>query len=215
MLFRSFCEPFVGVLGHAWHLMRGRDPLFSAEERIPFTPYVYHGLASWGGGVGGDDDFRDALLYGATFSADFNHRTPLTHILDRIYLVQQPFRLLRGRETTGYTTSEGKRRLDYGRGSYVEVDDTANRWQVVVDGRPMARDYACFVPSASGRGWLAHARAAGQVVWPAPPGCADGRPLTAVELTADGPGAAVSVTPRGGQVTLELKAGVPLLVRTK
>ncbi|MBI5834266.1 MAG: hypothetical protein HZB16_18380 [Armatimonadetes bacterium] len=210
----GFCDPFVGVLGHTWHLMRGREPLFTAEERIPFTPFVYHGHATWGGGIGGDPALLDALILGATFSADFTRGTPLEQILDATYLVHQPFRLLRLREASGYRAEGTTRRMDYGRDSFVEVDDAANRYQVVVDGRLVARDYAVFVPSAGSQGYLAYARSAGRLTWPAPPGCRDGQVLEAVELTAEGPGAKSTVTVQRGQVELELKARVPVLVRT-
>ncbi len=35
--------PFVGVIGHSWHLWRNNDPVFKGEESIPFIPMIYHG----------------------------------------------------------------------------------------------------------------------------------------------------------------------------
>ncbi len=211
----GFMAPAVGVIGHAWHLMRSREPLFSAEERIPFTPFVYHGHATWGGGVGGETDYLDALLYGGTYSADFTARTPLKDILDRIYLLHLPFRLLREREATSYTATGTKRRMSYGEDSFVEVDEATRQYQVVVDGRLVARNFSIFTPSANGAAWLAYARAAGPVDYPAPPGWSDGTTLDIVELTPDGPGATRTAPVANGRVQLELKANVPVAVRRR
>lgn len=103
--------------------------------------------------------------------------------------------------------------MSYGPATFVEVDDAASRYQVVVDGRLVARDFACCVPGRQAGTLLAYARAAGTRSWPAPVDCPDGTRLTAVELTADGPGATSTLVTDGGQVTLTLKAGVPVLVR--
>ena len=81
----GFCAPVVGILGHAWHLMRRGDALFAGEARIPFVPFVYHGHATYGGAQPTDDELGEALLYGATFSADFTKSTPQAALTDRYY----------------------------------------------------------------------------------------------------------------------------------
>ena len=208
----GLCAPFVGVIGHGWHLMRRHDALFPGEERIPFTPFVYHGHATWGGARPSNEDIPDALLYGATFSADFAHSTPLAQILDSYYLLQAPFLLLRRREMTGYTAGEGKRRADYGRDTYVEVDDAGRHYRVVVDGRPVSQDFTAFVQAWRGDAWLAYSRAGGALEYPAPAGWSDASRVRAVSLTPEGPGAPVAAALSDGRLRLTVPAATPVRV---
>ncbi|MBI2297855.1 MAG: hypothetical protein HYU66_02685 [Armatimonadetes bacterium] len=207
----GFCAPFVGVIGHAWHLMRSRDEVFAGEERIPFVPFVYRGHATWGGASPAPQELPDALLYGCTFSADFTRFTPLRSITDAYYLLQVPFDLLRRREMTGYHAVGGVRRAEYGRDSYVEVTPDGGH-RVVVDGRVVLSDGVCFAPRWDGKAWLAYARDGGEVNVAAPPGWRDGREVEVVALTPDGPGETRRIQVAGGRVAFAAEAGTPYRV---
>lgn len=201
--------PFVGVVGHSWHCQRGRETLVPGETRIPFVPFVYHGHATYGGAKPTTEDIPDALLYGATFSADFNKGTPAKTLTDAYYLLTVPYLQLRRREVTGYAASGTLRRTEFGPASYVAVDDAGPSYEVVVDGRLLARNYTSFAPNTTGDAWLAYARDGGPIDYPAPDGWTAAH---GVILTADGPGESVEVTIAAGRLRLDLPAGVPVKV---
>jgi len=201
--------PFVGVIGHSWHLQRGGETLFPGEQRIPFVPYVYHGHATYGGAKPTTDDIPDALVYGATFSADFNRGTPERQLTDSYYLLTVPYLQLRRREMTGFQAHGTIRRSEFGPDTYVEVDEAGPHYQVVVDGRLIARDFTSFAPNSRGDAWLAYSRDGGPIDFPAPDGWSAAK---GVSLTADGTGEAVPVAIEAGRIRIELKAGGPVKV---
>ena len=207
----GFCSPFVGVLGHAWHLMRQHDTLFAGEERIPFIPFVYHGRATYGGGR--LNDLSETLLYGAAQSGDFGSGTRLSEITDRYYLIEVPWFLVRNRELTDYTASAGMRRVGYGPDSFIEATDDDQHHRVVVDGRPMVVDGNVFVPDWRGSAWLAYSRMGGTLDFPTPKGWTDAARVKAILLTPDGPGATVSVKMENGRIRFNLPAATPARVR--
>jgi len=204
----GFSAPFVGVLGHAWHLMRGRDTLFAGEERIPFVPFIYHDRASYGGGR--LNDLSDTLLYGCAQSGDFSGGTPLSEITDRYYLIEVPWFLFRRSEMTEYTAANGLRRVNYGPDSFIEAADDNQHYRVVVDGRPMVVDGNVFVPNWRNDAWLAYSRTGGRLDFPAPEGWTDAAKISAVTLTAEGPGAIVLVTLDNGHVRIDMAPATPL-----
>ncbi len=206
----GFSAPFVGVLGHAWHLMRKRDTLFAGEERIPFTPFVYHGHATYGGGR--LEDLSETLLYGAAQSGDFSGGTRMSEITDRYYLIEVPWFLLRNRELTDYTASAGLRRVHYGPNSFVEATDDNQHYRVVVEGRPVVVDGNVFTPNWRGNAWLAYSRTGGTLDFPAPKGWTDASKVRAVTLTPDKPGATVPVTIENGHIRFDVPAATPVRV---
>lgn len=207
----GFSAPFVGVLGHAWHLMRGRDTLFVGEERIPFVPFIYHDRATYGGGR--LNDLSDTLLYGAAQSGDFSAVTPLSEITDRYYLIEVPWFLFRRSEMTGYAAAGGIRRVSYGDDSFIEAADDNQHYRVVVDGRPMVVDGNVFVPNWRNDAWLAYSRTGGRLDFPAPKGWTDTAKVSAVTLTADGPGAGVPITLGNGHVSFDLSPATPVRIQ--
>jgi hypothetical protein len=207
----GFSAPFVGVLGHAWHLMRGRDTLFAGEERIPFVPFIYHDRATYGGGR--LNDLSDTLLYGAAQSGDFSGGTPLSEITDRYYLIEVPWFLFRRSEMTGYTAAGGVRRVSYGQESFIEATDDNQHYRVVVEGRPMVVDGNAFVPNWRGDAWLAYSRTGGRLDFPAPKGWDDAAKVSAVTLSAEGSGAAVPVTLDSGHVRIDLSPATPVRIQ--
>jgi len=207
----GFSAPFVGVLGHAWHLMRGRDTLFAGEERIPFVPFIYHDRATYGGGSLGD--LSDTLLYGAAQSGDFSGDTPLSEITDRYYLIEVPWFLFRGCEMTGYTAANGVRRVNYGPDSFIEATDDNQHYRVVVEGRPMVVDGNVFVSDWRNDAWLAYSRTGGHLDFPVPKGWADAAKVCAVTLTPEGSGTVVPVTVDNGRICIDLSPATPVRVR--
>ena len=206
----GFVAPFVGIIGHAWHLMRQRQTLFVGEERIPFVPFIYHGHATWGGGQ--LDDVPDALIYGAAQSGDFNRSTPWNEITERYYLLEIPWLLLRRSEMTDYTAIEGVRRVNYGRDSFVEAEDGNQHSRVVIEGRPIVVDGNVFTPNWRGNAWLAYSHAGGQLNFPAPQGWRETEKLKAVTLTADGVGTGIPATLEANRIRLDVPAGTPVRV---
>ncbi len=207
----GFSAPFVGVQGHAWHLMRRRETLFAGEERIPFVPFIYHNRATYGGGR--ISDLSDTLLYGAAQSGDFSGGTPLSEITDRYYLIEVPWFLFRYSEMTGYTAAGGIRRVNYGPDSFIEVTDDNQHYRVVKNGRPMVVDGNVFVPNWRDDAWLAYSRTGGHLNFPAPKGWSDAAKVSAITLTADGPGAAVSVILDNGRVCIDMSPATPVRIQ--
>jgi len=74
----GFTAPFVGVIGHAWHLWHRPDRLFEGEQAIPFIPFIYHGGPTcYGNGAQDNLYAQHSALYGAGFSTDWTkHITP-------------------------------------------------------------------------------------------------------------------------------------------
>ncbi|MBI5820723.1 MAG: hypothetical protein HZA88_17275 [Verrucomicrobia bacterium] len=207
----GFSASFVGVLGHAWHLMRKRDTLFAGEERIPFVPFVYHGRATYGGGR--LNDLSDTLLYGAAQSGDFGGGMPMSEITDRYYLIEVPWLLLRRSELTDYTASACMRRVHYGSNSFIEATDDDQHYRVVIEGRPVVVDGNVFTPNWRGNAWLAYSRTGGRLDFPAPKGWTNAAKVKAVTLTPEGAGAAVPITIEGGRIRFEVPAATPVRLR--
>ena len=208
----GFTAPFVGVIGHAWNLIRGRSIDFAGQQRIPFVPFVFHGRATWGGAQPTTEDIPDALLYGATFSADFSKTTPQSTLTADYYLLAVPWLTLRDREMTSYQAHGTIRHVDYGPKTSVEVDDSGPHYRVVVDGRPISVDFTCFAPGWRRGSWIAYSRAGGLLDYPAPKGWTNPSKLKAVELTQEGPGSSVPVQLEAGHIKLDTKPGTPYRV---
>jgi hypothetical protein len=210
----GFTGPMLGTIGHAWHIWRRRDTVYSGDTPIPFIPFIYHGHATSGGGVDVNSpaDYMDVLLYGNTFSNDYTRETPLSYITDQVFLVSAPFQALREREMQRYEAKGTRRTIWYGDDTYVRVDEAAGphgSFDVVVDGDVIARDYNILVPATRAGAYLCYSKAGGEVRMPLPKALRGATTLTATMLTAEGRGAPVPCQVEGTNLILTLPAQQP------
>jgi len=202
-------EPFVGIMTRMRHLMRRDFEHFIGERRIPFVPFVIHGHIVYGGGQAGYGGLLGAFIHGQTYSADFNKATPDSVILDLIYLLDLPMRALAAREMQRYERDGDVERVIYDDDTFVEVDWSRKSYRVVLDGRPIARDWITMVQTKPGV-MLIYSRDGGRVERPLPsalrgaPGKLSVRPLTAM-----GPGAEVQFQVRNGVLRFDSEARRP------
>jgi hypothetical protein len=134
----GFTAPFVGAIGHSWHLWRNNEPLFAGEEPIPFIPMIYHGgPTTYGRGNPNAAYAPESCLYGATYSTDWTKHVTLQEIAEPIYLVVAPWICLRDRKMQDYQRRGGLCRVVYAPDTFVETNEATGRWRVVVDGQAM------------------------------------------------------------------------------
>jgi len=159
--------PFAGRISHFWHVDRRPDPCWSAEDRIPLVPMIFHGRATSGNDARTDDDILDLLLCGWTANEAFTKATSDERIMDLYYLVALPWTRLAGREITGYQKKGSVERMNYGSNSYVEVDRDKGTYQVVFDGEKIASDFTTTATLSDGR-TAVYSRKGGKVAIPIP-----------------------------------------------
>ena len=143
--------PFVERMSHFWRVEQRPAQCWSAEERIPLVPMIYHGKVTAGNLAQTDDDLLDLVGSGWTFSEDMSKETADEHISDLYYLVTVPWSILARREITGFEKSGSVERVLYGENSYVQVDREHKTYEIVVDGVTIARDFSTTVQLPDGR----------------------------------------------------------------
>ena len=137
----GFTAPFVGVIGHSWHLWRNSDPVFAGEEPIPFIPLIYHGgPTTYGRGNPNANYPQESSLYGATYSTDWTKHVTPHEMAEPIYLVVAPWTYLRHRRMQDYQRRGSVCRVVYAADTFVEVNEATGQWRVVVDGTPVVED---------------------------------------------------------------------------
>ncbi|MDQ1257662.1 MAG: hypothetical protein QG656_2268 [Candidatus Hydrogenedentes bacterium] len=209
----GFCAPFLGVIGHAWNLVRGASaPAFPGEQHIPLIPFIFSRYATWGGGQPTPEDIPNALLYNATFSTDFTRTAPQAHLTQFYYLLAAPWFLLRGKTMTNYCAQVNTRRVEYGPDTRVEVDDAGRHYRVVVDGRCISEDFTSFTPNWRGDAWLAYSQDGGTLDYLVPDGWLDPQQIKAVALTDNADGTEIPVRIEQGHIRLEAAPATPYRV---
>jgi len=181
----GFSDPFVGHISHFWHLIHRDEAYYRDEEQIPLIPFIYHSKASYGGIINSELDIMKALLYGATFSYDFNKNTNLHYVTDLYYLVTLPWIKLYGKNMKSYSREGAVERMTYENGSYVEVDLKTRRYVVQVNGEVISKDYTCFVPMKKDL-YLGYSKDGGLFSYPFPAQWIKRRALHVLKLKASG-----------------------------
>jgi hypothetical protein len=218
-------DPYVDQIGHVWALFNG-GTVWEGEQALPFANFVYHGATSWNSGTAKNEAaILQSLIQGGGASMEFPWGvfipaearldvvpTPWPEVLDNLYLVHPPYMMLRSRKWSGMSADGTKRRVDYGKDSYIEVDDAKPGYKVVVDGKVLAEDFVTVVPAPDGKGFIAYARQDTDLDWPAPQGWADG-PVRGEFLTTAGSGIRVEGAVAGGRLKIKLKAHEPVRVQ--
>lgn len=202
--------PFVGHIGHAWHLHRGRDTVYPVEERIPLVPFLYQGTIGYGGGSASEPTLLDALLYGATFSGDFTKRTPDRTLTDNYYLLALPALALRELRMLRYDENGDTRVIHYQDDTRVEVNEREQTYRIVVRGRLIAKDFTSWIPY-SPRKSLLYSRDDGVVAYPVPDGWLDAGAVRAFDLLAGRP-ADLEFRIESGEIRAQVRGGHPYRV---
>jgi hypothetical protein len=160
------------------------------------------------------------LIQGGGVGLEFPaHGTDADGLADTLYLVQQPYLLLRDRKWTACTRRGDVRRVDYaapagGKGggrSYIEVNPAKPGYRVVVDGRTIARDFVTVFPGRKKGTLLAFSRYDTELDWPAPDAWKHGA-VPALTLTGTGPGVRVAAQVCRGRLRLPLRAHQPVRI---
>ena len=158
-------SPFASCMHHFWHVERRPIDGWGPEERIPLIPLIYHGKVTAGGDASTDAGKLDQLEYGWTFSADWSTTTPDSEITDLYYLISVPWSLLASREMVGFERDGEWESVIYADDTYVRVNRKPSRYEVVVDGTLVAKDFATFAQVAEGT-WVAYSRERGTIRLP-------------------------------------------------
>ena len=203
-------DPYVGRIGHVWALFNG-GTVWEGEQAIPFANFIYHGAISWNSGTAKDKTaILNGLVQGGGSSFEFpNYIGSWTQLADSLYLVHPPYMFLRDKKWTDYRQDGARRRVQYGPGSSIEVDDQSLGYRVSVDGEVLARDFVTVFPGPRKGTLLAYSLEDHDLNWPAPEGWKNG-PLNAVTLTESGPGIRPAAQIVKGRIRLKLKAHEPV-----
>jgi hypothetical protein len=208
----GFTAPFVGAIGHSWHLWRNSDTLFAGEEPIPFIPMIYHGgPTTYGRGNPSAAYARENCLYGATYSTDWTKHVTLHEMAEPIYLVVAPWTCLRDRRMQDYQRRGDLCRVTYDGDTFVESNEVTGQWRVVVDGRAVVENGLAVVQKGDLVAVYAQSSRRAKIGLP---GLLRGKHLkitnacTGVDVT---PQAELSPT----TVTLDVPAKEPLIVRAE
>ncbi len=108
MTSENLTAPYVGRIGHVWALFNG-GTFWKGEEAVPLGNFIYHGAASWNSGNARDTAaILESLILGGGASMEFPMGpfipaegrldiipTPWPQVLDNLYLVHPPYRMLR------------------------------------------------------------------------------------------------------------------------
>jgi hypothetical protein len=140
-------DPYIPWIGHVWALFNTATN-WQGEQAIPFANYIYHGAISWNSGrADSDASILNSLIQGGGSGMEFPvYSKDWTEVVNSLYLVHPAYMLLRNRRWSGYRKEETLRRVDYGTGSFIEVDDKKPGYRVVVDGRLIAKDFQTLFP---------------------------------------------------------------------
>jgi hypothetical protein len=202
---------FVGHIGHAWHLMRGRDTVYPVEERIPLIPFMYHGKITWGGSNAPEyPPVIDALHYGATYGFDLTKQTPDNAITDVYYLIALPASMLRAMPMVKYDDQGVQRTVYYSKDTFVEINEQEKRYRVVLNGRQIAKDYTVWIPVAADTS-MVYGRSTGEIRYPSPAGWTDSSRISAQDLITDKP-ADIHVRVESGWIIADTEGGHPYRV---
>ena len=104
----NLTAPYVGRIGHVWALFNG-GTFWKGEEAVPLGNFIYHGAASWNSGNARNTAaILESLILGGGASMEFPMGpfipaegrldiipTPWPQVLDNLYLVHPPYRMLR------------------------------------------------------------------------------------------------------------------------
>jgi hypothetical protein len=181
----GFCEPFVGYISHFWHLIRRDEVYYLGEEQIPLIPFIYHSKASYGGIISSKLDIIKALLYGATFSFDFDKNSNLQYITDLYYLVTLPWSKFYGKNMQSYHKKGTIERISYEDESYVEADLKKREYVVVVNGEIISKNFTCFVPMKKDL-YLGYSKEGGLFKYPIPTQHKEKKCAHVLKLSASG-----------------------------
>ena len=225
----GFTSWFVGHVGYFWLLLHDDTHAYAGDEAIPFIPFVFHGRALYAlGWPNNDSQYLEEVLYGGNFSTDLRKETPLKQILDRIYLINAPWRMLAYRQMEKCERKGDIIRISYGPNitesdekpksigpTFVEVNSSTNEYCVVVDGRLISQNFSVFVPGEKSNTWVAYSRCERELVYPTPKGWKGSSIVRGVCLTAHGTGERVSCWISKGEIHLKAPAGQPVRVFMK
>lgn len=213
-------HPYLPYIGHIWALFNW-GTTWEGEVPVPFANYIYHGATSWNAARSpweyktplGEKAILECLIQGGGSGVEFPGclEEGWRDIGTTLYLVQPPYNMLRARRWTGFRRDGDIRRVDYGEGSYIEVNDGKPGYSVVVDGVLMAKDFTTVFPGPKKGTYLAFSRTDQELDWPAPAGLKNG-PVQVATLTDSGPGATSEGVVKNKRLKIKLQAFVPVRI---
>jgi hypothetical protein len=159
-------EPFIGYIGFAYHFWRSRIRIYPKEVRIPFVAFILHGKFLYSG-LDSKYPEMDALHYGATFMTDFVKGTTDEEIADKYYLIALPASLVARLPMRQYIEDGDHRIVYYTNDTFVELDESANTYSMVFDGKLVAKDYAVWINVTPRKAYV-YSRTRQEVTFPLP-----------------------------------------------
>jgi len=204
--------PFVGRMSYFWNSPRRQAERFGGEEPIPLISALLRTSAAWGGLNGEGAGVLESIFYNAAFSQDlFGGPASLDLAVDSFYLVQVPWFSLHTRPLTGFARDGSRVHLEFGEGTFADLDWNGLRYAVTVDGVEIARDGATFCRLDDRRIAL-YSRAPQTLATPLPAGW-DAATLEATALHGDGHREVVPLIHEGGRLRVPVAARRPVIIR--
>jgi hypothetical protein len=206
----SLTHPFVGHIGFAlWPRESRDDVLFHDDRYVPLVSMVYHGTIGYCGPSGSKREMLKGLEMGAYAFLEI----PVTGQGIRwFYLQTLVAGLLYDKAIQDHRQDGEVVTVTYDDRTCVRLDYDRLDYEVVVDGRPVARDWTTFAPGFREGVYLAYSWPGGTMRYPAPPGWHEATHLRAVALTEEGEGEPVRCLVGDGLVELDMPADTPVRV---
>lgn len=192
-------HPFAGKIGYAWRLNVTDGHLFAAEEQIPLTAMIYHGLVPYSGTE------KVGLLFGANIVPGKSDSDEA--IQKCFFLKTLPIGVLCHELMEDYSCREGVHRMTYSHDSSVIYAENTGAVRVQYRGKVLTENGMTLAPGYRENEYLGYS-ASGEFRREVD------LPLPIAEIT-DFDGQALSYRLCGNILTVECAAGVPFRVITQ
>lgn len=207
----TLIHPFVGHIGFGWNSRNDtKTHLFTGDKYIPLIDMVYHGTILYSGDGRSNKGMLTGLIRGTISnpSEDFLNDESVKWI----YLQNIPLGLLYDKKIEEINENKDVTTVVYDDKTFVKVDFKNNLYEVVVDGRTIAKDWTTFIPGFKKGSYLAYSLKGGKLTYSAPQGWNEQSKLRAVTLTWDGEGQELPCQIINGELMLDIPTNVPVRI---
>jgi hypothetical protein len=204
-------HPYVGRIGFGLHTRTDHNSVFFSREKfIPLVDMVYHGTITYQGGGRSEQTMLMGLMKGSSIFVSeegIDERD-----IQWIYLHQMATGLLYDKKMELITENDGVTTVTYDAGTYVKVDFGKRNYEIMVDGRIIAKGWSTFLPGFKPDTWLAFSRSGGALSFQAPDGWNEKTKIKAVTLTFEGEGTEIPCSIQNGAFSMDIPPATPVRV---
>lgn len=202
---------FIGKIGFALHTRIDTESHYLPGDRfVPLAQMIYHGIIGYCAPGRTVKDMLWAILLGGQTFYEEDITGPLC--VGRYYLQNIPAMRLYGRRMLDFEEENGKARAIYEGNSCVTANFNQEKYEIVVDGQLIGKDFTTFTQGNHPGVWLAYSLRGGEMRYPVPPALVSARGINAAILTEDGVGAAVQAWIEDGEIMLRMPKETPVRI---